>query len=132
MDELKRRIIAEGQGIAGGILKVDSFLNNQLDPKLTISIGRELHKAFREHGIETASKIVTAEVSGIAPALATGLFYEVPVIFARKKLPVTMSGRTYSTETISPTKKELSQLIISSQYLNQTDKVILIDDFLSS
>ncbi len=132
MDELKRRILTEGQGLAGGILKVDSFLNHQLDPELTVSIGRELYKAFQEQGVETASKIVTAEVSGIAPALATGLFYKVPVVFARKKLPITMSGKRYSTKIISPTKKDLSDLIISSQYLNQSDKVILIDDFLST
>ena len=132
MDELKRRILTEGQGLAGGILKVDSFLNHQLDPELTVSIGRELHKAFQEQGVKTASKIVTAEVSGIAPALATGLFYKVPVVFAPKKLPITMSGKTYSTKIISPTKKDLSDLIISSQYLNQSDKVILIDDFLST
>ena len=132
MDELKRRILTEGQGLAGGILKVDSFLNHQLDPELTMSIGREFHKAFQEQGAKTASKIVTAEVSGIAPALATGLFYKVPVVFARKKLPITMSGKTYSTKIIRPTKKDLSDLIISSQYLNQSDKVILIDDFLST
>lgn len=132
MRSLAQRIRAEGQNLGNGILKVDGFINHQLDPALTQEMGKAFADRFTEHGVGNITKIVTAEVSGIAPALTTGMAFGVPVIYARKKQPITMKDGVYRAEAPSHTKGGIVELIISPEYLLPEDRVLLIDDFLAS
>jgi len=129
---LVERIRAEGRNLGRGILKVDGFINHQLDPALTLEMGREFATRFRRIGVGDVTKVVTAEVSGIAPALAVGIALGVPVVYARKKRPITMNRGVYKTEAPSHTKGGSVSLMISPEYLLPTDRVLLIDDFLAS
>jgi len=126
------RIRAEGRNLGGGILKVDGFVNHQLDPDLTMEMGHEFVRRFAGAGVIGVTKVITAEVSGIAPALATGIALGVPVVYARKTRPITMQTGAYTAETPSHTKGGIVQLIVSPEYLVPTDRVLLIDDFLAS
>lgn len=132
VNELRERIVAEGHNLGGGILKVDAFLNHQLDPELTMAMGRAFHERFTAQGVAGVTKIVTAEVSGIAPGLSTGVAYGVPVVYARKKRPITMPTTVFETQAPSHTKGEITKLIVSPEYLNPNDRVLLIDDFLAT
>ena len=132
MQTLINRIRTEGRNLGHGILKVDGFVNHQLDPKLTMEMGRQFVYRFSQSGVTDITKIVTAEVSGIAPALATGWSLGVPVIYARKTQPITMTSGVYQTQAPSHTKGGVVKLIISPEYLHATDRVLLIDDFLAS
>jgi xanthine phosphoribosyltransferase len=126
------RIRAEGRNLGGGILKVDGFVNHQLDPDLTMEMGREFVRRFAGAGVTGVTKVITAEVSGIAPALATGVALGVPVVYARKTRPITMQTGAYTAEAPSHTKGGIVQLIVSPEYLVPIDRVLLIDDFLAS
>jgi len=95
-------------------------------------MGQYFKDSFDNAGVTGVTKIVTAEVSGIAPALTTAIAYDVPVVFARKKKPITMADGVYESHAPSHTKGGITPLIISPEYLLSTDKVILIDDFLAS
>jgi xanthine phosphoribosyltransferase len=132
MQALVERIRAEGRNLGRGILKVDGFINHQLDPALTMEMGREFARRFAEAEVTGITKIITAEVSGIAPALATGIILGVPVIYARKTRPITMTSGVYKAEAPSHTKGGIVELIVSPEYLEPDDRVILIDDFLAS
>lgn len=132
MQSLIDKIRSEASHIGGGILKVDSFINHQILPGLTMEMGAAFAGKFRARGIGNASRVLTAEVSGIASALATAQVLGVPLVFARKRKPVTMSANCYKAETISPTKNELVTLCVSSEFLSGRDRVIIIDDFLAS
>ncbi|MCB0081835.1 MAG: xanthine phosphoribosyltransferase [Caldilineaceae bacterium] len=132
MKELVERIRSEGKNLGRGILKVDGFVNHQLDPVLTTNMGRAFAERFAQLGVTNITKIVTAEVSGIAPALATGMVLNAPVVYARKKQPITMQSGVYRAEAPSHTKGGTVELIISPEYLHPTDRVLLIDDFLAS
>ena len=132
MKNLVRRIREEGQNLGGGILKVDGFLNHQLEPSLTLEMGEAFAKRFEEQGVTGVNKIVTAEVSGIAPALAAGFALGVPVVYARKKRPVTMPNTVFEAQAPSHTKGGVTSLIVSPEYLHRTDRVLIIDDFLAS
>lgn len=132
MQALIERIRLEGRNLGRGILKVDGFINHQLDPELTLEMGREFARRFGEAGVSGVTKIVTAEVSGIAPALTTGIVLGVPVIYARKTRPITMASGVYKSEAPSHTKGGVVELIVSPEYLKPEDRVILIDDFLAS
>lgn len=132
MEALVQRIREEGRNLGNGILKVDSFLNHQLDPELTSGMGQAFTERFEHHGVEGITKIITAEVSGIAPALATGVVLGVPVVYARKKRPITMTTGAFEAEAPSHTKGGMTKLIISPEYLRPSDRVLLIDDFLAS
>jgi xanthine phosphoribosyltransferase len=132
MQALLERIQKEGKYLGNGILKVDSFLNHQLDPELTLEMGRCFKERLEQAGVRNINKIVTAETSGIAPALATGLAYGVPVVYARKKRPITMPDGFYSAEAPSHTKGGITTLMISPEFLSSTDQVIVIDDFLAT
>lgn len=132
MQALIDRIRSEGRNLGRGILKVDGFINHQLDPELTLEMGREFARRFAEAGVTDITKIVTAEVSGIAPALTTGIILGVPVIYARKTRPITMTSGMYKSEAPSHTKGGIVELIVSPEYLKPEDRVILIDDFLAS
>jgi xanthine phosphoribosyltransferase len=129
---LIERIRAEGRNLGRGILKVDGFINHQLDPALTMEMGREFAARFARVGVQGVTKIVTAEVSGIAPALATGVALGVPVIYARKTRPITMASGVYQASAPSHTKGSIVDLIVSPEYLLPTDRVLLIDDFLAT
>ena len=132
MQRLVERIRAEGQHLGGGILKVDGFINHRLEPDLTLEVGRAFAERFSAVGVTGVTMIVTAEVSGIAPALATGVALGVPVVYARKTRPVTMAEGVYEAHAPSHTKGGVTKLIISPEYLQRDDRVLLIDDFLAS
>jgi xanthine phosphoribosyltransferase len=132
MQALVDRIRAEGRNLGGGILKVDGFINHQLDPQLCQAMGEAFAARFAAAGATGITKIITAEVSGIAPALMTGMTLGVPVIYARKTRPITMPDGFYSAQAPSHTKGGIVELIVSPEYLQPTDRVLLIDDFLAS
>ncbi|MBW7886239.1 MAG: xanthine phosphoribosyltransferase, partial [Caldilineaceae bacterium] len=132
MQALIERIRLEGKNLGRGILKVDGFVNHQLDPGLTMEMGRAFARRFHDAGVTGITKIITAEVSGIAPALTTGIALGVPVIYARKSRPITMPSGYYRAEAPSHTKGGIVELIVSPEYLVPNDRVLLIDDFLAT
>jgi xanthine phosphoribosyltransferase len=129
MEEIKHRILAEGQDLGNGILKVDGFINHQIDPSLMWRAGEELAQRFACAG---ATKILTAEISGIAPALATAMCLGIPVIYARKTKPITMTEPVYVESAPSHTKGMQVLLMASPEYLRAGDRVLIVDDFLAS
>lgn len=129
MEALKERILAEGQNLGGGILKVDGFINHQVDPGLMQACGEELARRFAQIG---ATKVLTAEISGIAPALTTASKLNLPVVYARKHKPITMPDQVFLTLTPSHTKGRTVELIVSPEYLGASERVLIIDDFLAS
>ena len=129
MKELQERILRDGQDLGNGILKVDSFVNHQVDAALMDKCGRELAGRFAKLG---ATKVLTAEISGIAPALMTALHLGLPVVYARKNKPITMPDQVYLTLAPSHTKGRMVELIVSPEYLANGEKVLIIDDFLAS
>lgn len=129
MDELKQRILAEGQNLGDGILKIDSILNHQIDPAFILRCGQEIGKRFASAGVQ---RILTAEVSGIVPALAAGYALGVPVVYARKVKPVTMYGPVYLETAPSHTKGMDVQLLVAAEFLPGNEKVLIVDDFLAS
>lgn len=129
MNALQERILKEGKNLGNGILKVDSFVNHQVDPTLMDECGREFAKRFAHLG---ATKILTAEISGIAPALTTAIHMGLPVVYARKSKPITMPDQVYLTLAPSHTKGRMVELIVSPEYLADGEKVLIIDDFLAS
>jgi xanthine phosphoribosyltransferase len=129
MQLLKDKIFEEGQVISDTILKVDSFLNHQIDPSLMYKIGQEFAKRFADQKI---TKVLTVEASGIAVALMTGLILEVPVVFAKKKKPSTIGSSFFSGRIHSFTKNETVDIVVASKYLHKDDKVLIIDDFLAT
>jgi xanthine phosphoribosyltransferase len=126
---LKDRILKDGQNLGGGILKVDSFINHQVDPALMMEAGQELAKLFADVQVD---KVLTAEISGIAPALTTALALEVPLVYARKTKPVTMTEPVYVEAAPSHTKGVSVFLMGSPEFLARGDRVLIIDDFLAS
>ncbi len=129
MEELKRRILTEGRYLGRGILKVDSFLNHQVDPVLMMAWGREFAGLL---GHTRPTKVLTAEISGIAPALAAAYHLGVPLIFARKHRPITLPENSYHTRVPSPTKGGEVELWLSPEWIGPEDRVLIIDDFLAS
>jgi xanthine phosphoribosyltransferase len=129
MEILKRRIVEEGKNLGNGILKVDGFINHQVDATLMEACGREFARRFKDIG---ATKVLTAEISGIAPALMTGFHMKLPVVYARKHKPITMPDQVFLTLSPSHTKGRMVELIISPEYLAGGEKVLIIDDFLAS
>lgn len=132
MKELVDRIRSEGKNLGRGILKVDGFVNHQLDPQLTMEMGNAFARRFAAAGVTGITKIITAEVSGIAPALTTGIVLRIPVIYARKTRPITMPSGYFSAHAPSHTKGGIVDLIVSPEYLQPQDRVLLIDDFLAT
>jgi xanthine phosphoribosyltransferase len=129
MQLLKERILRDGRNLGGGILKVDGFINHQVDPVLMDACGQEL--ATRFSGLEV-TRVLTAEISGIAPAVMTARYLGVPVVYARKTRPVTMPDTVYLTVAPSHTKGNMVELIVSPEYLAAGERVLIIDDFLAS
>lgn len=129
MQLLKDKILNEGRYLGNGILKVDSFMNHQIDPILMKEVGEELARRFRA---SNPTRILTAETSGIAPSLATGIVLGVPVVFARKHQPITMKDGAFRVRSESHTHKKDVELIVSSEYLRADDRILIIDDFLAT
>lgn len=129
MDSLKKRILAEGQNLGNGILKIDSLLNHQIYPDLMMEMGHEMAELFAGVPVD---RILTAEISGIAPALMTGLVLKVPVVYARKLKPITMAGPVFLETAPSHTKGGEVNLLVSAEFLHPNENVLVIDDFLAS
>ncbi|WCY06222.1 xanthine phosphoribosyltransferase [Pseudomonas aeruginosa] len=129
MDILKDKIRSEGIVLSEHVLKVDAFLNHQIDPQLMQQVGHAFATRFRDQGI---TKIVTIEASGIAPAVMAGLELGVPVIFARKYQSLTLKDNLYISKVFSFTKQTESTIAISAKHLNAHDHVLVIDDFLAN
>jgi xanthine phosphoribosyltransferase len=129
MEELKNRILLEGKNLGNGILKVDGFINHQVDPLLMDACGRELASRFGNIG---ATKVLTAEISGIAPAVSTAFHLGLPVVYARKSKPITMPDQVFLTLSPSHTKGRMVELIVSPEYLGVGERVLIIDDFLAT
>jgi xanthine phosphoribosyltransferase len=127
--ELMERIRRDGKNLGNGILKVDGFINHQVDPILMDKCGQELARRFANVG---ATKVLTAEISGIAPALTTAHHLGLPVVYARKTKPITMPDQVFLTMAPSHTKGRMVELIISPEYLAGGEKILIIDDFLAT
>lgn len=125
---LEHRILEDGSVQEGDILKVDSFLNHQLDIDLLDQIGATFWHHFREKGV---TKIITIEASGIAVACMAARYFHVPVVFAKKTMSANIGGSVYTATVHSYTHNVDSQVIMSKKFLNQDDKVLIIDDFLA-
>ena len=129
VDALRERILQDGRNLGRGILKVDSFLNHQVDPLLIDACGRELAWRFQHVG---ATKVLTAEISGFAPAVTTALHLRVPLVYARRSRPVTMPDQVLLTVAPSHTRGHMVELIVSPEYLRPDDRVLIVDDFLAT
>ena len=129
MKALIDRIRAEGEHLGGGILKVDSLINHQLDPGLMAAMGAALAERFAGTKVD---RILTAEISGIAPALMTGIEMGVPVVYARKRKPITMAGPVFLETAPSHTKGGETLLLVSAEFLHAGENVLIIDDFLAT
>lgn len=128
MKELKERILKDAKIIDDRILKVDSFLNHQIDPLLMNKAADEFKQRFAGQHID---KILTIEASGIAVAIMTGLALGVPVVFAKKAKPSTMLAGSYTARVKSFTKDTHHDVVISSEYIGKDDRVLIVDDFLA-
>lgn len=129
MEALKQRILAEGRNLGSGILKIDSLLNHQIYPDLMMQMGQELGDRFKD---AKADRILTAEISGIAPAVMVGLVLGIPVVYARKTKPITMFGPVFLETAPSHTKGNEVNLLVSAEFLPPRQNVLIIDDFLAT
>ncbi|CAM3865391.1 xanthine phosphoribosyltransferase [Bacillus cereus] len=129
MKVLQEKILNEGKVLSGDVLKVDAFLNHQIDPVLMQEIGKEFAKRFKEDNI---TKIVTIESSGIAPAVMAALELGVKVIFARKRKSLTLQDNMYVAKVYSFTKQETNEISLSRNHIDENDRVLIIDDFLAN
>ena len=129
MEKLKNKILQEGKVLSDSVLKVDSFLNHQIDPELMQEVGKEFAERFKDSNI---TKILSIESSGIAPAMMAGLYLGVPVIFARKRKSLTLTDHLYTSSVHSFTKNETNDISVSKDFLLADDTVLIIDDFLAN
>ncbi|MCT2346633.1 xanthine phosphoribosyltransferase [Niallia taxi] len=129
MKLLTDKIEREGIVLDSNVLKVDSFINHQMDPQLMNEIGLEFARRFKDAGV---TRILTIESSGIAPAIMAGLAMNVPVIFARKRKSLTLTSDLYTSTVYSFTKQESNEITVSKKYLLKEDRVLIIDDFLAN
>ena len=129
MNFLEKRILKDGIVKEGNVLKVDSFLNHQMDIKLFDEMGKEWKKRFAEKNI---NKILTIEASGIGIACVAAQHFDVPVVFAKKSKSINIEGEMYTAEVESFTHKNINKVIVSKKFLNEDDHVLIIDDFLAN
>ena len=129
MNCLEARIVKDGVVKEGNVLKVDSFLNHQMDIELMNEIGKEFHNRFQGKPI---NKILTIEASGIAIAYAVAQQFHVPLLFAKKSKSINIAGDTYTAEVESFTHKNKNTVVVSKQFLSEDDHVLIIDDFLAN
>ncbi|MCR4577737.1 MAG: xanthine phosphoribosyltransferase [Clostridiales bacterium] len=128
MQLLKDRILKDGKALNKEVLKVDMFLNQQVDTELTWEIGREFARLFADAGI---TRVVTIEASGIAPAYAAALQMKLPLVILKKAVSIAMDDSLIQTEVFSFTKQKSYQLTLQKEYIRPDDKVLIIDDFLA-
>lgn len=129
MNCLEARIAKDGVVKEGNVLKVDSFLNHQMDIELMNQIGEEFYRRFQDKPI---NKILTIEASGIAIAYAVAQKFHVPLLFAKKSKSINIAGDTYVAEVESFTHKNKNSVIVSKQFLSKDDHVLIVDDFLAN
>ena len=129
MNFLEERILKDGVVKPGNVLKVDSFLNHQMDVELMDEIGREFHRRFADTPI---TKVLTIEASGIAIAYAVARCFNVPLVFAKKAKSINIDGDMYTAEVESFTHKNKNQVIVSKKFLSADDKLLIVDDFLAN
>lgn len=129
MKVLEERIKQDGVVLPGDVLKVNSFLNHQIDPELMMQVGEEFARLFKDSEI---TKVLTAEASGIAPGMMTAYCLKVPMLFARKKKPSTVTDDVYTAEVYSYTKKVTNTISVEAKFLSKDDTVLIIDDFLAN
>ena len=126
---LEDRIRSDGDVLPGNVLKINSFLNHQVDPELMKKVGEEFSQLFKDSGI---TKVLTCEASGIAPGVMTAYELHVPMVFARKKKPATLNDAVYWADVYSYTKKVTNQICVEQKFLDQDDCLLIIDDFLAN
>lgn len=129
MNFLEKRILKDGVVKEGNVLKVDSFLNHQMDVALLDEIGAEFHRRFAG---EKITKVLTIEASGIAIAYAVARCFGVPMVFAKKAKSINIDGDMYTTEVESFTHKNKNQIIVSKKFLSSNDRILIVDDFLAN
>ena len=129
MELLKERILRDGNIKPGGVLKVDSFINHQMDIQLLNEIGKEFRRRFPNPNI---TKVLTIEASGIGIACIAAQYFGVPVVFAKKTQSINLDGEVYTSPVTSFTHKKTYDVIVSKKFLNENDTVLLIDDFLAN
>ena len=128
MDLLKEKIVKEGQVFPGNILKVDCFLNHQIDCTFLREVGKEFHRLFKDEGV---NKILTIEASGIAIGTVVAQEFGCPLVFAKKNKTKNIAGNVYSSSVESFTHSTTYNIIVSEKFLNPGDKVLIVDDFLA-
>ena len=128
MKLLEEKIIKDGKVFEGNILKVDSFINHQIDVKFINELGKEFKRLFEN---EEINKILTIEASGIGIACIVAQYFDVPVVFAKKAKSVNIAGDVYTSKVESFTHKRVYDIIVSKEFLHPQDKVLIIDDFLA-
>ncbi len=129
MNFLEERIVKDGIVKEGNVLKVDSFLNHQMDVELLDKMGEEFYRRFKDKEI---TKVLTIEASGIAIAYAAARCFGVPMVFAKKAKSINIDGDMYTAEVESFTHKNKNQVIVSKKFLSPDDKVLIVDDFLAN
>ena len=129
MNFLEERILKDGLVKEGNVLKVDSFLNHQMDVDLMEQIGEEFHRRF---GHKKITKVLTIEASGIAIAYAVAQKFRVPMLFAKKSKSVNLDGEMFSADVVSFTHKNQNKVIVSKKFLSSDDHVLIVDDFLAN
>lgn len=129
MEALQRKIVNEGIILSDTVLKVDSFLNHQIDPLLMMEIGKEFAERFKN---EAVTKVLTIESSGIAPGVMAAMMLHVPLVFARKRISLTMSEDLLTSQVYSFTKQETNAIAVANKFLAANDRVLIIDDFLAN
>lgn len=129
MQRLKEKIVKEGQALEGSILKVDGFLNHQIDVELLNEIGKEFKQRFRDNNI---TKILTVESSGIAVACITAQYFNVPVVFAKKTTAKNLDKAVYMGSVYSYTKDQHYTILVAKERLSKEDNILIIDDFLAN
>ena len=129
MKLLEDRIRSDGEVLPGNVLKINSFLNHQVDPELMKKVGEEFSHLFKDSGI---TKVLTCEASGIAPGVITAYELHVPLVFARKKKPATLNDAVYWADVYSYTKKVTNQICVEQKFLHKGERLLIIDDFLAN
>ncbi|SER10363.1 xanthine phosphoribosyltransferase [Piscibacillus halophilus] len=129
MEQLQKAIEERGSVLSDHVIKVDQFLNHQIDTNLMVEIGREFISRFQGHDI---TKVLTIETSGIAPSFMAAHELNVPLVFARKKKSLTMTDHLYTSSVYSYTKEETNQITVSKDFLSSDDRVLILDDILAN
>jgi xanthine phosphoribosyltransferase len=129
MELLEQRILTNGKVLPGGVLKIDSFLNHQMDPMLMMEMAKELKRLYADAGV---NKILTIEASGIAIAIMAGYEFGCPVVFAKKSKTKNISDNVYSVEVESFTHGKTNTVVVSNEFVNPGDRILIVDDFLAT